>query len=719
MRHADLAALDRENFGGFFFAHAQSLPNALAKADPEEPEIRPVILIGVVNSVTVMARIFRTNTCIALLVGVVVLTGVAYLGIAHAAQGTEDTAHLLQQLHDHDIQKQRDAAKALSNIKPVSSETLRTMITIVEATGGDNQVRDYAQSTICNAGTAAIPTVQRWVQTVQPGGLLQQIGLNLLGCLAPKTPEVWPILIDISKKNGYARAMDELSSVGKPVLPLLFDQLRGSDPEMRKGALRTIDTMAGWSQISAEGQRDKNRIEPKDLDPVLSELTGALKDSDPETQGYAAFALHYADPTDLRVLPIFIRLIMEGGGGYAGGSAIEALQKMGPAAKPAIPALEHALAKDQQSYIRLLAGQALAQLEGVGACSALEKAFAHDPDNRGNLLHTILGIKPRCPKLAQMLIANLDERPPSDWVGPLSEIGADAVPALARALKSSNLYVRQNAAVALAGMKPLPPDAIPPLAAALKDPNSDVRASATAALLHVGGEAQKAAEAAQKNEAPRGNGLPGPDNRLYSAKQMDAMIPADSDHEYPSQLVHKVPLANSSGLNTPLIITVHAGQDRSDRLVIWKRVAPDQYRQEQVMYSDPEEDGTGIHYGHPSIFKANYQRISDVGVTEQRGFFLEIPSSDGFHYQGNDFYKIENDRLVPVPASGEYGDAYFKGGTWVFFDPIYNRSDPSCCYSGGVIIGTYKLVEDAKQNPPQWKVVVVTKEQMPPGWQPH
>jgi len=39
-------------------------------------------------------------------------------------------------LHDQDIQKQRDAAKALSNIEPVSAETLQTMITIVEATDG-------------------------------------------------------------------------------------------------------------------------------------------------------------------------------------------------------------------------------------------------------------------------------------------------------------------------------------------------------------------------------------------------------------------------------------------------------------------------------------------------------------------------------------------------------------------------------------------------------
>ncbi len=181
-----------------------------------------------------MARVFRTAIRIALLVSVVVLTGAVYLGIAHAAQGTKDaaeatkdTAHLLQQLHDPDIQKQRDAAKALSKIEPVSSETLQTMITIVEATGGDNQVRDYAEAAICNAGTAAIPTVQRWVQT---GGFLRQIGVNLLGCLAPKTPKVWPILIDIDKKHGYPDAMTRLASVGKPVLPLLFDQLRGSDP---------------------------------------------------------------------------------------------------------------------------------------------------------------------------------------------------------------------------------------------------------------------------------------------------------------------------------------------------------------------------------------------------------------------------------------------------------------------------------------------------------
>src|SRR5579862_620160 len=356
----------------------------------------------------VMARVFRAHTRIAALVSVVVLTGAACSGIVNAG---EDTTYLLQQLHDPDIQKQRDAAKALSNIEPVSSETLQTMITIVEATGGDNQVRDYAQSTICNAGTVAIPTLQRWVQT---GGFLRQIGVNLLDCIAPKTPDVWPILIDIYKKDRDADAMTGLAYVGKPVLPLLFDQLRGSDPEMRKGALRAIDIMAGWSRMPAQGHRgDKNRIEPKDLDPVLPQLTGALNDSDPETQGYAAFALHFADPADLRVLPIFSRLVMEGDGSSEG-SAIEVLQEMGSDAKPAIPALEHALAKDQHSYIRTSAGQALAKIEGVGACSTLATARAHDPEDRDNLLRTILGIKPPCPNLTQVLIANLGEQPPSD-----------------------------------------------------------------------------------------------------------------------------------------------------------------------------------------------------------------------------------------------------------------------------------------------------------------
>ncbi len=117
---------------------------SVTRAGPEANfvfKIRRVILIGVVNSVTVMARVLRTDTRIALLVSVIVLAGVACSSVAHAAQ---DTAHLLQQLHDPDIQKQRDAAKALSNIEPVSSETLQTMVTIVEATGGDNQVREYA-----------------------------------------------------------------------------------------------------------------------------------------------------------------------------------------------------------------------------------------------------------------------------------------------------------------------------------------------------------------------------------------------------------------------------------------------------------------------------------------------------------------------------------------------------------------------------------------------
>ncbi len=190
------------------------------------------------------------------------------------------------------------------------------------------------------------------------------------------------------------------------------------------------------------------------------------------------------------------------------------------------------------------------------------------------------------------------------------------------ALKSSNLYLRKNAADALAAMKPLPPDAVHTLVTALKDKNSDVRNSAIDALEKVGGEAQRAAEAAEKRDQQAKTETPKPDTRIYSRKQIIARIPADDEYRYPLTLVYLVPITKGAAAEARLFVSVHAGKDRPDRLVIWSKVGHDQYQQNQIMYSEEDYVGLGLHYERPFTFDAKYQYTSDKEAMQRGRFFL-------------------------------------------------------------------------------------------------
>ena len=214
--------------------------------------------------------------------------------------------------------------------------------------------------------------------------------------------------------------------------------------------------------------------------------------------------------------------------------------------------------------------------------------------------------------------------------------------------------MRENAAEALTGMKPLPPNAVPALVTALKDKNSDVRSMAITALQTVGGDAQRAAEAADKHDQQASADKPKPDTRLYSRKQVIAPIPADAEYMYPLNLVYIVPITKGAVAEAKLFVTLHAGKDRADRLVIWKKVGEDQYQQEKVMYSEEEYVGLGNHYERPFTFDAKYQYISDKETSHRNGFFFDVPIS-GWRFQDDNIFVVEDEQAIPVKIDSPYG----------------------------------------------------------------
>jgi HEAT repeat protein len=85
-------------------------------------------------------------------------------------------------------------------------------------------------------------------------------------------------------------------------------------------------------------------------------------------------------------------------------------------------------------------------------------------------------------------------------LGSIGSAAADAVPALAEALKDQNAEVRQSAADALGRIGPAAADAVPVLVEALKDQNAHVRRSAAKALRGIGPAAVPALAEALKDQ---------------------------------------------------------------------------------------------------------------------------------------------------------------------------------------------------------------------------
>ena len=651
-----------------------------------------------------------------LLLGVAIVSQAEY---ARPEEPSADISHLIQQLHDPDLDRRRDAARELSKISPLPPEGINVMASLLEQPNQDYVIQNSAFNVLCNDGASAVSVATRLAHSTDKSR--SQQGLALLECLAPRDKDVWPILIGIYKQNPAGNAIEKLAAAGRPVLPLMIEAITNGDPTMRSGSILTIYQIIGKTRTMSPEYDARHHfvpITPDDLAPAKAEFAAALHDPNPRARAAAAVALNYADPKDQRPLPILTDLVSERNVEFIG-AAIQGLKDAGSLARPAVPALEHVLATDSDVVLKWQTASALAQIEGQGACAPLERAIVTNKDSRDGFVPTIVAIRPPCPRLIPTLIETFrDEREYaslSRTVMALADMGPAAVPALAASLKSHNLYVRQNAAETLAAMKPLPPDAVSALQYALQDRNSDVRNTAISALRTAGGEAQRDVEAAEKRDQQAATEKPKLDNHTYTRKQIMAQIPPDDEYMYPQTLHYILPVTKDRAADAKLLLTVHSGKDRPDRLVIWKKVGPDSYQQEREMHTD--DILLDDRYDRPFTFRAKYDYITGKGRSQKDGFFFDVPIS-GWRHEDDNIFVVEGDEAIPVNLDSPYGSPSgandFRGGKLEFSENVYDKYDPTCCPTGGEITGTYKIVEDTTKTPPLWKIVVATTTSTPP-----
>lgn len=204
-----------------------------------------------------------------------------------------------------------------------------------------------------------------------------------------------------------------------------------------------------------------------------------------------------AEATRKRVAELVEKLDDEDASVRAG--AAEALVKLGPKAKGAVPALVKALG-DKDERVLKPAGRALIEI-GPPAIPALVNALGEKDSVRPGVATAVLGRMgpPAVPALVRALGEKDDYRTQFLVTTALGVIGPAAVRGLTEALGAPDPGLRERAAHALAMIcDPDAEEAVPALVKALEDKNPKVRMTAASALGGIGSAAREAIPALER-----------------------------------------------------------------------------------------------------------------------------------------------------------------------------------------------------------------------------
>ncbi len=651
---------------------------------------------------------------------------------ASGANASPEVSSLIAQLGSPELQSRRDAARRLAAIQPMPAEVIRALANFLQTAEKNDASQRYAILGLAKAGAPALPAATRLLGS--PNAVTCEAAEEILDRMALTVPAASPILIARFKKSPFGPwpVAYELAHAGPPVVPLLVRALKDPDPSTRMGAAATLAEMANFARLykdaSAQARRQSGVVlaTSRDLAPAAPELADALNDRDPEVRNWAAVALAYANPADARSIPILVQLL-DDNNFIIRDEATSALENMGSAARSAAPALERALASNPNVDVRVGAARALLPVAGRDACGALAHAVGTDtaPNVRVWAARSLVAIHPRCARMLPVLLETLGNSAYSA-TGELAGIGAPAVPGLLAALKSGNLYVRQDSVTALARMKPMPPEAKRALMVALNDKSLDVRSAAASALLDAGGAAQRAAQAETAREEKIYAQESKPDMRTYTGREIAAPVPADPNHVYPLSLSYLVPVVATEEpiRRAQFLIALYSGRDRPERLVFWRKVGPDAYRKAVVVQSQ-DPDFREEYYEVPDIFTAKVRIRGQEAQRERTQLFVDVPV-DGWRSHTDQLFavvggklhsvriqsaqKIYQPKLTPreiiwYPAYNSFSDDELK-----FSMSIWNDDDPMCCPNAGDVTGTYMIIETpaAPGARPTWMMLVAS-----------
>lgn len=614
---------------------------------------------------------------------------------------------LIAELRSPDPQTRRNAASALSRVKPLPPDAIPAVTQALK--DSDSTVQAFAVRALANAGAAGIPALKALLEDEEPRNLYaRREAIRDLSRMAQEEPATWPLLVGafddpnlqqwpvhldaFSDPDHSGRPSIEVAKIGAPVVPMLRGALLDKNPVVRRAAVAALQMAPG----AAKDATPELIATLKDSDPSVREIAAmdlgrigapartalpalAAALSDPRVGDEAAVAMARIDPTDKAPVPTLIDALEHGGLSVQQMDSVRALAAMGSNARAAVPALEHLLAPDPYTRPRAEYVKALGSIEGVDAVPVLTQAMTEGKDAGVSLaaVKAIAAMGPGAtvaiPGLVRAL-SNPNQEVREAAADTLAAFGDRAKPALLTALHSPDLYTREAAIRALGKAKPLPDDVAHALsAAAYGDKSANVRNEAANVLDKAGVKAERAqwsqveqdsSEEMSESESPE------PDTkRTYRRQEVLTDIPPDNNSEYPLQLIHLLTLNDGK-----MLAAVYRGRDhQSDRLIFWTECGNDCYRQMEL-----DDAGEGIGGGTfdplKEIFISGAQYVG-VGENVWRNGWVDF-----FRIHGDEVQRAEikppeqwdRDKLLP---GGEIANQSENGLFNVDTKRLYSRQE--------------------------------------------
>jgi HEAT repeat protein len=335
------------------------------------------------------------------------------------------------------------AAEALADMGPEARDAVRALIAALKHQ--EEAVRNSARHALGRIGPSAVPDLIEAVKG--PNAEVSILAAEALGAVLPRPRRAVPALRDALTRDRahaevYARTLGE---IGPPAREAIEDLSR----LLSEGVARVEAAVA------------LVRIDPDQADKAILVLVEELKAADAKRQR----------------------------------AAIDALGRLGPAARPAVSTLAARLKEPEQTDAVLAALSAI----GPEAREAVPALLALLRDPGPNTALAVAEVLVHIGPAAIAPIAALLRDPNVAFrrfaVTVLAEFGPaarEALPALLSALEDSDTLVRAGAAHVIEAIGPAARDAVPTLIASLALAQSQVRFACAVALGHIGKDAKEA-----------------------------------------------------------------------------------------------------------------------------------------------------------------------------------------------------------------------------------
>jgi len=325
----------------------------------------------------------------------------------------------------------------------------------------------------------------------------RRLAVRILGGFYRSTGSTRPVLlgaladVDTMVRDEAAVALGRMRPEPGVTLPALVQALASQQVKIRRQAV-------GGLRMGLAVVQDEERFADTiaaDREALLAGVMTALKDPDERVVVPAIKLAGALGPLAGGVVPTLLRILESGQESSAALTAVSALERIGPAARAAIPALADALRTGVR--IRPYAARALTaiapgetEIAGPAFVQALRTWSAPAASRELAILTAAIG-----PELLRFIIeslsAHLREESATSRITAavaLENLGAravDAVPVLVQALSDRDAGVRVASARALGQMGSLATEAVPALNQAISDDDHAVRFAAYDAILKV------------------------------------------------------------------------------------------------------------------------------------------------------------------------------------------------------------------------------------------